>query len=452
MSLSKPVLFGCLLGLTALGAACSGGDDDGTDPARDGGTTSIRDAGVSRDSGVVDAGDDRDGGVDRDAGPPDSGAIDPESEPFRTRRSSGPSDNRVDIVIVGDGYTREELTTRFHQHVGDAIDRTFSSRNRQNAATEPFRTYRDYFNVHQVHLVSNESGIDGPGDPVDTALDGRAGPCTGLTSGCPLDFAKADAAIDAALAGTDITPDIKVVLLNTDTNEAGSYFPTEGPYVVLGGAYTNSDVTRSEMFMREIAVAWAGLAYETDDAPGGAFPGAAPLGANTSTTASGAWPEWDGYEAPNLNGDGRAALHPIGAFEGAGGYATGIYRPSRNSKLGTFIPGPFNAVAREAIIHRIYDDVSLIDSFLDNSSRLVNPASLWVVALDSGVQVEWSVNGDIVEEVQQTTFGPVAYAMQENLPAGLYTVVARVQDSTTMVRRDRERLESTITWEIELTE
>lgn len=441
--------------LLASAVACSGGDDgDGGD--RDATPAPVRDGGVARDGGdttVRDGGEEADAGMDRDAGPPDSGEIDPMSEPYRTRRNSGDPANRVDIVIVSEGYTLAELTSDFHEDVGDAIGRTFSQQNRQNNATEPFRTYRDYFNVHQIHLVSNESGIDTTGNPVDTALDAQALPCGGVggSGACPLDFAKAEAAITAALAGSGIEPDIKVVLLNVETNEARAYFPPEGPYVVLG-ARTGDATNRSEQFMREIAVAWAGLAYETTDDPGGAYPDATATAANTSTSADGAWAVWDGYayNGERLNMAGNQALNPVGNYEGGAGYATGIYRPSRNSKLGTFIPGPFNAVSREAIVLKIYDHVDLIETHLDNSTRLTNPAQVWVQPLRTSM-VEWTFDGTVVTQVTQTTFGPVAYAQLEGIGPGIYTVSARVRDSTSYVRRNLETLTSSVSWEIELT-
>lgn len=452
MLLNRSVRW-CFLALSVSLAACAGGDDDdggdrdaGVATTRDGGDSTTRDAGEdTTDSGVRDAGEDRDGG------PRDSGVIDPVSEPYRTRRNSGDPANRIDIVIVSEGYTLEELTTRFEDDVGDAIGRTFNRRGVRNNSTEPFRTYRDYFNVHQVHLASNESGIDVPGTMVDTALDAQALPCGGGVGGmanCPIDFGKAEAAIDAALAGSGITPDIKIVMLNTDTNEARSYFPPQGPYIVLGARFMDS-IRRSENFMREIAVAWAGLAYETTDDPGGAFPGGE-LAPNTSTSAAGAWPEWDGHNEGMLNNEADGELNPIGAYEGGAGFATGIYRPSMNSKLGTYMPGPFNAVSRQQIVRRILESVEAIEDHTDNSMRLVDPNAIYLTLFGNS-PVRWTFDGTVIDGLTDPTFGPVAYAQLEGIGPGVYEVTATVERQSNWVRTPLEALTSSVAWEIELT-
>src|SRR5690606_22742466 len=54
------------------------------------------------------------------------------------------------LVILGDGYTAAEMQT-----FRDDVDRN------QNVqwATEPFRSYRNYFNVYRVEIESPVSGI-----------------------------------------------------------------------------------------------------------------------------------------------------------------------------------------------------------------------------------------------------------------------------------------------------
>lgn len=63
---------------------------------------------------------------------------------------TGPPEERLNLVIMGDGYTAGEMDT-FHEDV----DRN------QNVmwAHEPFRSYRDYFNVYALEIVSGVSGI-----------------------------------------------------------------------------------------------------------------------------------------------------------------------------------------------------------------------------------------------------------------------------------------------------
>lgn len=58
----------------------------------------------------------------------------------------------VNVVFIGDGYDAEEVSTgRLLSHVNAAVEHFF--------AIEPYRTYREYFNVYAGIAVSPESGI-----------------------------------------------------------------------------------------------------------------------------------------------------------------------------------------------------------------------------------------------------------------------------------------------------
>ncbi len=77
----------------------------------------------------------------------------------RTLVDSGPVQNRIDLVFMGDGYTQAERE-RFFEDMERLVDDLFS----QNT----FSAYLPLFNVHAVFRASAESGI-GRGGPIDTA-------------------------------------------------------------------------------------------------------------------------------------------------------------------------------------------------------------------------------------------------------------------------------------------
>ncbi len=83
----------------------------------------------------------------------------------------------VDIVIMGDGYTVEEISSgKYEQDMRAASGHFFD--------IEPYRTYSEYFNVYVVYVFSKESGISDPDKSVNTALSTRyteAKPSTGMT-------------------------------------------------------------------------------------------------------------------------------------------------------------------------------------------------------------------------------------------------------------------------------
>lgn len=60
--------------------------------------------------------------------------------------------NGIDLVFMGDGYTIDDIGRgKFRRNLNDAVEHFFD--------IEPYRTYRDYFDVYIVYAFSEESGI-----------------------------------------------------------------------------------------------------------------------------------------------------------------------------------------------------------------------------------------------------------------------------------------------------
>lgn len=66
---------------------------------------------------------------------------------------NGPSSKKVDIVILGDGYTAQEMD-KFHKDVAMLTDELFS--------VEPFKSRKSDFNVRAVETPSQSSGVNKP--------------------------------------------------------------------------------------------------------------------------------------------------------------------------------------------------------------------------------------------------------------------------------------------------
>jgi hypothetical protein len=83
-------------------------------------------------------------------------------------RYNGDPANRVDLVILGDGYTQNELA-KFSSNAETAVNGLFDE--------NPFQEYSDFFNVLRVDVISNESGADHPSKEIykDTALNATYG-------------------------------------------------------------------------------------------------------------------------------------------------------------------------------------------------------------------------------------------------------------------------------------
>ena len=61
----------------------------------------------------------------------------------RPLTTTGPSANRVDLIVMGDGYTSSEIATTYASHVSGLLSYLFDG----SLLTQPFARYRSFFNV-----------------------------------------------------------------------------------------------------------------------------------------------------------------------------------------------------------------------------------------------------------------------------------------------------------------
>lgn len=88
------------------------------------------------------------GELDLDALPPDLGPS-PLVLDHVALHASGPSENRLDIALIGDGYTVDQLD-RFRRHADRVTELLLSK--------APFSSYASLINVHRIDVASPESG------------------------------------------------------------------------------------------------------------------------------------------------------------------------------------------------------------------------------------------------------------------------------------------------------
>ena len=102
---------------------------------------------------------------------------------------TGPPSERLNLVIMGDGYQAQELD-EFRADVDRNLNVQWS--------IEPFRSYRHYFNVYRLAIVSQDSGISC--DPDDGNVRRNTPLRLNFANVCP---APALAHYSAAKAGLD---------------------------------------------------------------------------------------------------------------------------------------------------------------------------------------------------------------------------------------------------------
>lgn len=246
-------------------------------------------------------------------------------------RSTGASADRIDVVIVAEGYTAAERD----QFLADASTFTTYMLSTGNATlNDPFATYSAIFNASAVFVASNQSGYSTDTTTVDTAFGAKAYGSDGR-----LVYGSTSLVNDALspLAGNQ--RDLVIVLINSDK------------YGGAGGSVAWATAGNSfsfEVALHEIGHSFAGLQDEYVDPNLGGGP--LPTSLNSvhlslsSDPAQVPWKDWLGFS------DG---LGTVGVFEGGLYRSTGIWRATQNSKM-LSLGVAFNAPEKEAFINHFY--------------------------------------------------------------------------------------------------
>ncbi|MFD5794876.1 M64 family metallopeptidase [Streptomyces diastatochromogenes] len=349
---------------------------------------------------------------------------------------TGPVSGRLDLVVMGDGYTADEQ----HEFAADAEEKLDSI-----FAVEPYRSYRGLFNIWLVDTVSAESGVSG--DPeADVVKD------TALTSSFFCDGIERLLCVDtdavAQYAGLAPDADIVFVIANSTKYGGAGYsaadLPPGSPF--HGVATMSSDNERSYLIgAHELGHSIGHLADEYQYTGYGTYPSAEePTAANlTLRRDPGAtkWYRWLGAQDPSGS--------VVGTYEGGGYYETGIYRPTETSIMRSLTSTEFNVVGREAMIAGFYADADALTSSLPLSRPIGHGRRITVrLAPLTGLaepELTWYVDG---RQVPSAT-GDLSVTPRELGVRGHgHKVTATVTDHTTAVRDPAVRAQATtsLTW------
>ena len=245
----------------------------------------------------------------------------PEAPEHRYLLKSGTPEEKIDVAIVAEGYTAEEMST-FYADAQTAMEAILKH--------EPFGTYKDRFNFVAVALESEDSGVSvpGQGEWKNTALKAH------------FDTFYMDRYLTTLrlknmhdkLCG--IPYEHIVILANTDTYGGG-------------GIYNSYTLTTAHhpafkpVVVHEFGHSFAGLADEyfyDDQYVEYYYPGTEPWEQNITTLADFESKWKDMFDA------GQAEL-----LEGAGYQSKGVYRPADDCRMRTNRPDHFCPVCQRAI-------------------------------------------------------------------------------------------------------
>lgn len=259
----------------------------------------------------------------------------------------------IDIVLMGDGYSDRLIADGTYDDVMHRTMEVFF-------AEEPYKSFRDYFNVHYVTVVSQNEVFE---EGASTALDSYFGDGTSIVG-------DTDKVLEYSMnvLEVDKMDDATVIVVLNSANYAGTCYM--GMSNELAGDYANG-LTVSFCPTAEDNATFAQIVQH--EAGGHGF---GKLGDEYKSMFAGEIPDWeiDGLVAMGLYGwyrnvdyvndvslvkwshflaDERYADEGLGIYEGAYTYAFKVYRPSWESIMRSNTGG-FNAPSREAIYYRIH--------------------------------------------------------------------------------------------------
>jgi hypothetical protein len=427
------------IGMPGAGNAASGGTSAGTAPVGLGGSNVT--AGGSPTGGNAVGGQATSGaGGQSTAGMPGGLAgAGPTDYPLNCGTEGivieghGPPANRVNYVIVGDGYNQADIDGGLYlEHIMLMIngnDEPPSSRNhaegRFGPEMEPYRTYRNFVNICALKVVSVDSGIvegtdsGGCPGPPNTAFDGCGDDTSRLGH---INRQKVDAAV-----GELAPPDMEVDWVGVMMNDAEWWNSGSNPMVWSGGHTVAGLAAMHE----------GGHGFqELSDEYGGCGGNRINVTSNMSTTED-KWTHWLGF-----NQDPGTGMQTVRQCDGS------KWAPTEDSVMNDlWASSYFNSISLENAVRIIYEMVKPIDSHTELT--VTTPQVLEVKVVDPAViGVDWSVDGTVVAPNGGATFDVAA----KGLAPGSHKITARAHDDTPWVPMDtphgREDLEQTVEWTI----
>ncbi len=297
---------------------------------------------------------------------------------------TGDPETRFTMVVLGDGYTAGEMD-RFRDHLDKHLNVLWS--------IEPFRSYRSYFNVYAVEVVSGESGItcdpDDPAGPQERetplGMHFRGGCEDPNARGILLTQEAADRYASMA------TPhyDQLLVIANTDTyGGIGGRVATTSGGNALGPLITPHELGHSLGRLQDE------YTYSARGVRGGHYDGDEPrslqhtlLTLEEMVAGQRKWWRWLGEESESGG--------IIARYEGGMTNVSGVWRPSRHSmmiSLGYY----FDQISRERMTERISAHTELIPASTPTDRPVAPTDVLWIETANPvyhELDLSWRISG-----------------------------------------------------------
>lgn len=259
--------------------------------------------------------------------------------------------NGINIVVMGDAFADKDIQSGFYSETMNKMAENFFSE-------EPYKTYRDCFNVYAVTVVSVTEGYEHYCGKLQTFFGG--GTRVGGNNGVVRYYAK------KAVPEELINNALVLVAMNRHyyagtcymfySNSSAMTDYGEGLSIAYFPLGTDEEMFRTLLCHEAAGHGFAKLADEYN------YSAHIPESEKQSMqakTRQGWWKNIDFINDPlqvkwsRFLSDSRYSSEGLGVFEGACTYAYGAYRPSLESMM-RHNTGGFNAPSREAIWYRIH--------------------------------------------------------------------------------------------------
>lgn len=274
--------------------------------------------------------------------------------------SGGPSRNRIDVELMGDGYLLEQQE-KFRKHAEDQLKEFWR---------EPlYDEYESYFNVWRFDLASKEEGVDevGPGGGGGPGADDPQKPKRRR----PLKEYSTALNCKAAGPQQQVMADPDMVFKwrrYLDVSDGLSICFAKKGQLGMGGMGI-ATTGRRVAVVHEFGHAFVGLLDEY-----AVNPGPAPGRISAPNAVSGKGPK----EPPDLKYVPwkhwlDAKNNEVGLFLGGATYELGVFRPAPACAMNSGGSSPYCWVCRETGVLRIYDYVNPIDDAAPADAVVVIP-------------------------------------------------------------------------------
>ncbi len=362
---------------------------------------------------------------------------------------TGPSKDRLDIVILGDGYRAEDRADF------DLDSQRIAERLQE---TEPFASEAGLINIHTVFTPSVEkgAGYDCSGiaaqdagcrkDLRDTVF-GTTFVVTALADRLNLVLGESDRVAMpleiAKLFDVAAQAEYDEVIVVSNTKRFSGF---AGIYVSLVTTFNNNRNLMADVAMHELGHSFGALGdeYQVEGDPCLFNEPRVPLPANIAAYTEGGF-KWDRFfdgPVPIPTPAEQFASFPVGAYEGAYN-CDFLYRPTINCKMKSDESLPYCPVCTEQLMRRFY---ATVDPIIAPSVERLDDGSL-TFSIDLAGKTRaatWFLN--------DTEFGtgPSVTLGRDNIDLNLAENKLRVQvsDTTGRVLVDEPRLSEDYSWTI----